>query len=66
MSIRDGYLEEDLFPKLFINFEERSYGILFYNEANRDSYDSNHAVICRGRIDDRFVTRYSLAWRDIA
>ena len=51
MNLRDGYLEEDLFPKLFTNYEERSYGILFYNEENRDSYDSNHAVIYKDRID---------------
>ena len=52
MNLRDGYLEEDLFPKLFTNYEERSYGILFYNEENRDSYDSNHAVIYKDKIDD--------------
>ncbi|MBR5420081.1 MAG: GNAT family N-acetyltransferase [Lachnospiraceae bacterium] len=52
MNLRDGYLEEDLFPKLFTDFEERPYGILFFNTENRDSYDSNHAVIYRERIDD--------------
>ena len=50
--LTNGYLEEDLFPKLFTDFEDRPYGILFYNEENRDSYDSNHAVIYRDRIDD--------------
>ena len=52
MNLRDGYIEEDLFPKLFTNYEERSYGILFFNEENRDSYDSNHAVIYKDKIDD--------------
>ena len=52
MNLQEGYLEEDLFPKLFTNYEERSYGILFFNEANRDSYDSNHAVIYKDKIDD--------------
>ena len=52
MNIENGYIEEDLFPKLFTQYEERPYGILFYNEANRDSYDSNHAVIYRDKIDD--------------
>ncbi len=52
MNLHDGYIEEDLFPKIFTNYEERPYGILFYNEANRDSYDSNHAVIYKDRIDD--------------
>ena len=52
MDLRDVYLEEDLFPKLFTNYEERPYGILFYNEANRDSFDSNHAVIYKDKIDE--------------
>ena len=52
MNLQEGYLEEDLFPKLFTNYEERSYGILFFNEANRNSYDSNHAVIYKDKIDD--------------
>jgi GNAT superfamily N-acetyltransferase len=52
INLRDGYLEEDLFPKLFTNYEERFYGILFYNEENRNSYDSNHAVIYKDKIDD--------------
>lgn len=52
MDINLGYLEEDLFPKLFTSYEERSYGILFYNPENKDSYDSNHAVIYRDRITD--------------
>ena len=52
MDLKNGYLEEDLFSKMFTNFEERPYGILFYNEENRDSYDSNHAVIYKDRTDD--------------
>ena len=43
---------EDMFPKSFADYEERPYGILFYNTANKDSYDSNHAVIFRNQIDD--------------
>ena len=27
------------------NYEERDYGILFYNIDKKNSYDSNHAVI---------------------
>ncbi|MBR4577805.1 MAG: hypothetical protein IKO25_11490 [Clostridia bacterium] len=34
MNLSDCYLEEDLFPKIFIDYEERDYGILFYNEDN--------------------------------
>ena len=52
MNLQNGYIEEDVFPKIFTHYEERPYGILFYNEANRDSYDSNHAVIYRDKIDD--------------
>lgn len=31
--------------KEFSNFVERDYGILYYNEDNKESYDSNHALI---------------------
>ena len=43
---------EDMFPKSFADYEERPYGTLFYNTTNKDSYDSNHAVIFRDQIDD--------------
>ena len=56
--LKNCYLEEDLFPKLFTKSEERPYGILFYNPDNRDSYDSNHAVIYKDKIDDLSATRY--------
>ena len=46
------YREEDLFPREFTGMTERPWGILFHNEANRDSYDSNHALICRDRVTD--------------
>ena len=52
MNIKDGYVEEDLFPKIFTEYEERDYGILFYNMKNKDSFDSNHAVIYKDRIHD--------------
>lgn len=51
-TLKNCYLEEDLFPRLFTKSEERPYGILFYNPNNRDSYDSNHAVIYKDKIDD--------------
>ncbi len=44
--------EEDLFPKNFSCVEERNYGYLFYDENNKDSYDSNHALIFKERICD--------------
>ena len=52
MNLKDCYIEEDLFPKIFTKYEERDYGILFYNTENKDSFDSNHAVIYRERIQN--------------
>ena len=46
------YREEDLFPREFTGMTERPWGILFHNEINRDSYDSNHALIYRDRTAD--------------
>ena len=46
------YTEEDLFPREVTHCEKRDYGVLFYNEENKDSYDSNHAVIYRKKIAD--------------
>jgi len=42
--------EEDIFPKVFTNYRIEPYGILFYNELNKTSYDSNHAVIYRNEV----------------
>ena len=52
MDLNKCYLLEDLFQKSFADYEERSYGILFYNITNKDSYDSNHAVIFRDKINN--------------
>ncbi len=52
MFLEKIYKEEDLFPKEITFWEEREYGFLFYNEGNKDSYDSNHAVIFKNRISD--------------
>lgn len=46
------YIEEDLFPREITSFEMRDYGILFYNEKNKDSYDSNHALIYKDKVSD--------------
>ena len=46
------YREEDMFPREFTGVTERPWGILFHNEANRDSYDSNHALLLRDRVTD--------------
>ena len=52
MNIDKIFKEEELFPREFANFEAREYGILFYDENNKDSYDSNHAVIFKEKISD--------------
>ena len=52
MNLQDCFMLEDLFPRSFTNYEERPYGILFYNTQNKDSYDSNHAVIFRDKISN--------------
>ena len=50
MDLKDCFVLEDVFPRSFTGYEERPYGILFYNTQNKDSYDSNHAVIFRNKI----------------
>jgi len=45
-------LEEDLFPKSFTNFIEKEFGILFYNEDNKISHDSNHALFYKSKVHD--------------
>jgi N-acetylglutamate synthase-like GNAT family acetyltransferase len=53
MNIRNCILDEELyFPKMFTNYEEKEYGILFFNENNKESYDSNHAVIHPEKINN--------------
>ncbi len=52
MNLIEMCREEDLFPKEIALVEEREYGYLFYDEENRDSYDSNHAIIFRERVKD--------------
>lgn len=52
MNLSKIYREEDLFPREFTDFAEREYGLLFYNENNKDSYDSNHAIIFKDRINN--------------
>ena len=52
MNLDKVYIEEDLFPREVTSYEERDYGFLFYNMENKDSYDSNHAIIFREKISD--------------
>ncbi|MDR1262159.1 MAG: GNAT family N-acetyltransferase [Oscillospiraceae bacterium] len=44
--------EENEFPKLFTHYSKTDYGYLFYNEGNKDSYDSNHAILLPERVED--------------
>ena len=46
------YSEEDLFPRMITSCEARDYGFLFFSESNKDSFDSNHAVIFRDKVHD--------------
>lgn len=55
MDYKKMYLEEDLFPREITCFIEKDYGILFYNDDNKDSFDSNHAIIYRNKISDLSV-----------
>ena len=52
MDLKDCFVLEDLFPMSIADHEERPFGILFYNMENKDSWDSNHALIYRDRISD--------------
>lgn len=44
--------EEIDFPRLFASYAEREYGILYYMEDNRDSYDGNHGCLYPEKIRD--------------
>ncbi len=49
----DGIKQEEIdFPKRFASFAEKEYGILYYMEDNKDSYDGNHACIYPENITD--------------
>ena len=52
MNLERMYMEEDLFPREITSYETRYYGVLFYNEDNKDSFDSNHAIIYKEKIND--------------
>lgn len=44
------FAEEDFFPHLFAAMEVRDWGVMFYDEENKQSYDSNHAVIFKDKV----------------
>jgi len=52
MSIKDNIVKaEQEFPRLFANYEERPYGVFFYNEKIKDHHDSNHAILYPEKIN---------------
>ena len=51
--LRENILQAELeFPRLFASVEEKDYGLLFYNEHDAESHDSNHAVLYPERVTD--------------
>lgn len=52
MNMHPFYREEDLFPREFTQVIPRPWGNLYFSPDNPDSYDSNHALIFRDRVDD--------------
>jgi len=53
MDIKNNIIKTELeFPKVFTNLFCKKYGLLFYNENNKYSYDSNHAILYADRIDN--------------
>ncbi|MDC7220075.1 MAG: GNAT family N-acetyltransferase [Spirochaetales bacterium] len=43
---------EQEFPRLFANCEKREWGLLFFNDYEKESHDANHAIIYPERIPD--------------
>lgn len=62
MDLKKIYIEEDIFPREITSWEERDYGFLFYNEENKDSFDSNHAIIFRERVSDLKQVLKDIIW----
>lgn len=43
------------FPKVFSQYICKKYGLLFYNENNKYSHDSNHAILYADKLDNLHV-----------
>ena len=61
MNLSDCYLEEDLFPKIFTDYEERDYGILFYNEDNSRICQCFSGIVRRTTPDNFFISANALS-----
>lgn len=52
-TLIQGIKQEEIdFPKRFASYVEKPYGILYYMEDNKDSYDGNHACLYPEKITD--------------
>ena len=51
MSRDDILREECEFPKWFASYTEKPYGILFFNESDKESHDSNHAILFPEKVE---------------
>lgn len=53
MNIKEKILRtEDEASKAFASYIEKDYGILYYNDDNKESHDSNHAILYADKISD--------------
>jgi len=53
MDIKNNIIITELeFPKVFTHFICKKYGLLFYNENNKCSHDSNHAILYADKLDN--------------
>lgn len=58
--------EEDMFPRFCASVAEREYGYLFYDINNKESIDSNHALIYQEKISClESVLRDIIAFYDV-
>ena len=53
MDVKNNIIITELeFPKVFTHFICKKYGLLFYNENNKCSHDSNHAILYADKLDN--------------
>ena len=52
-ALIQGIKQEEIdFPRLFASYKEKPYGVLYYMEDNKESYDGNHACLYPEKITD--------------
>ncbi len=53
MTLKESIFKEEAeFPRLLASCKEKDYGLLFYMDNNKDSYDGNHAFIYPEKISN--------------